>query len=254
MSTRAAEQAGGADEAGLMVTDRQEVRALLARLVAERSLLLATSLGFGEPARTALLGVEAERDRLAFDELMPMAANRLLAPDQTVRLHGWLDGVEVDFTTEIQRGVSGENNACFTTRLPSAIRYRQRRVQYRVRLQRPSAPVSATISPDTPRAREAEVLDLSAGGVGLLVPGQVDYSWRERYDCILHLPDTALPTVIEPRSIRSVGKNAHTRIGARFADLQSPERGALERYIASCQRELLRERRRGRGERGIGQP
>jgi c-di-GMP-binding flagellar brake protein YcgR len=250
VATIAARQTDEADEADTMVSGRHEIRALLARLAAQHCLLLATGLGFGEPARTSLFDIDAESDRLRFDGLLPTEANRLLAPNRTIHLHGWLDGVEADFTTEIRRKSSEEDRECFSTRLPSAIRYRQRRIQYRIRLQPPLSRLAATLSPGKPHAREAQVLDLSAGGVGLLFSGQVDYSWRERYDCLLHLPEAALPTTIEPRSIRLVGKNARTRIGARFAELQPAARRTLERYIASAQRELLRERKSSRAERG----
>lgn len=225
-----------------MLEDRYEIEALLIRLMMQRCLL--TVVGPGDGYRTSLLKVDSKRDRLLFDELMPTEGSQALRQRRKIHLYGQLDGVELDFVTRVDPDTLGDDMTCFSSRLPQAIRYRQRRDHYRIRIY-PRTGLRATLRPDEPDAHECEVVDLSLGGVGLMLTGTLDFSPRERYECLLHLPEQALLTRVEPCFIRPLPYSERTRMGARFVQLAPAERKPLERFIASFQRELLRELRGG---------
>lgn len=223
-----------------MVDDKQEIETLLFRLTMQDRRLTVTAPGLGDRFSTMLLKVDPKRDRLLFDELTPTEGNRLLVPGYDIHFYGWLNGVELDFVTRIERNARGEGMSCFSARLPTAVRYEQRRGHYRIRTH-PRAKLRAALRPDGPGRHDADVIDLSMSGVGLLLKGELEFVAQAHCDCLLYLPEEPLRTEVELRFAHQLDYAARTRVGARFLQLESTARAALERYITNFQQELLRE-------------
>jgi c-di-GMP-binding flagellar brake protein YcgR len=223
-----------------MIEDRQEIGEVLSRLARNDCVLAGDVPTFGEPCRTSLVEVDTTRGRLLLDELLPPPTNGALDAGQNIQLSGWLDGVAIEFSVAVRRAGPGENGRCVSTELPSAIRYPQRRETFRIRMM-PRAPLEADLCPGAPDMRNAEIVDLSIGGIGLLLADAEPLAARDTWKCLLRLPDDPLLTEFEPRSMRTFGKPARTRISGRFVGLTASARAMLSRYIASVQRERLRE-------------
>lgn len=226
-----------------MVEDEHQIRALLYRLRMQGRPLKAVSRDLNDVAKTSLLYIDAEHDRLYFDELIPGTANRLLFAGRPIHLIGWLDGVRIDLIAEIaETGLVDEEGAYFSTRMPEEVSYPQRRLQYRVRTHAAGIKLSATltINAEEHETIDCDVIDLSGGGVGLILPEEPPIHAGEQYSCLLRLPETSVKTTVEVCSTTVMEKPVRTRIGTRFLDLPPSAYMSVQRFIAAVQREQLR--------------
>lgn len=227
------------------VDERSEIEALLYQLMTQQAALLAVNREVGKACRTAIVQIDAESDLLHFDELMPIDANRWLLPDHPIRLHGWLDGVRISFTADIiDTRLIDEKGHYFSTRFPEKLRYPQRREQYRIRIQPAAVPVSASITygGDERLTIDSDIVDLSVGGVGLILEDEPDIAISDEISCLLRMPDTSLKLRLEVCSRAVLEKPTRTRIGTRFVDISASTHATVQRFIAAVQREQLRRR------------
>ncbi len=222
-----------------MIEDEREIEKALLRLARNDCVLTGNVAPSEQMWRTSLLKVDAARQRLLLDELLPTPTRGALDKTRTIDLSGWLDDVAIAFSVGIRNAHSGENGQCLSTHFPTAIQHEQRRETYRVRMMSRDT-LYATLRPNGADVHKAEVVDLSIGGIGLLLPDARPLPARDVLECVVALPGKPMATTIEPRSVRRTGRPPRTRVGGRFVQLTADARGAISRYIASVQRERIR--------------
>lgn len=138
---------------------------------------------------------------------------------------------------EVSCRQTSQRACCFHLGRPTYMRYAQMRDEGRIKLGH-AAPVQLTLFPASPSAVRADVLDLSLGGMGMLLSSAVLPTLaHERYPAMLRFPLGTLETCLE---VRSVLPNAETndqwRMGARFDELQTAQRNLLRDFLSGQQR------------------
>ena len=150
-----------------------EIRALLERLVDARALLHLLAPD-GAAYTTTLRALDVRRDLASFTcDADDPQLQRLLGADE-VTVVGYLDAIKLQFELRGAMLVNGSGGATLAAPLPSELLRLRRRASLRVR---PAAQQPATARLRHPAADDValalRVLDVSAGGVALLLPDDV---------------------------------------------------------------------------------
>ncbi|MDY6955281.1 MAG: PilZ domain-containing protein [Pseudomonadota bacterium] len=133
---------------------------------------------------------------------------------------------------EVSCRQTSQRACCFHLGRPTYMRY-----ETRIKLGH-AAPVRLTLFPASPSAVRADVLDLSLGGMGVLLPSAVLPTLaHERYPAMLRFPLGTLETCLEVRSVLpNAEANDQWRMGARFDELQTAQRNLLRDFLSGQQR------------------
>lgn len=248
------EQSAAHDGDKYTIHSRQEIRTLLRRLSEQRCLLtayfddgrrflLTAILGFSEDGRYLVLDASPDQD---INE-RTLRAERLLCSSQ-------LDRVELRFGTGPAEMIRHEGLPAFRVPVPTSMRYLQRREYYRL-LVPVTHTLDCTISFPADERRHAQavkarVIDISLGGVALLVPPEAKDEFAPGQmlpDCRLDLPDTGrieatlrICHVFETTDGRGLPR---TQAGCEFVALAPAAQSMVQRYILRVERErIARER------------
>jgi len=195
---------------------------------------------------TSLLEVNAERGSLTFDMGSDEEMNdRALKADRFVFTTS-LDKVKVQFSLKHLELVKHSGRNALRGSIPQNLLRLQRREYYR--LATPVAnPVRCLLDaarPDGNLRLELPLLDISGGGVGLMVKPEhredfrVGTSFR---DCRIELPDEGLLVcnlvVRNAFDVTTKSGNQHLRVGCEFDDLPGTRLSMVQRYITRIERE-----------------
>lgn len=158
--------------------------------------------------------------------------------------------VKIQFVAYDARSELFENNEAFYLELPDYLLRIQRRDFFRIDV--PSSPPVKCIIPVMPEnpgdpvtMREALVMDISGGGIGLLCDKNEDILLPGKIlpDCRVSIPHVgSLSVTIEVRNILSFTTHnnvVHKRAGCRFVHLDNQASILLQGYIIHLQRERL---------------
>lgn len=192
---------------------------------------------------SALLQVNSNGRRILLDGLSPDEGHALVAPGSVMHVHGKLRGVQLDFATQVLEIQAGDRLPAYLARMPSSVRYHQRRRNYRVRTGRLHDYSVVVLGAQAGDLR-GRLVDVSAGGLKSvfprdpgLVPGEVIEGCRlsvlgeEQMECsveLIHMSASPITGEIEA--------------GARFLDTDEHGRERLQRLLTKLQREHLRQR------------
>jgi c-di-GMP-binding flagellar brake protein YcgR len=158
-----------------------------------------------------------------------------------------IDKVKIQFSLSKLSATTHDGRAAFRGVLPETLLRLQRREYFRL-----STPIASPIKCIIPMKREdgsaqvveAPLLDISGGGVGLMVhPEQSGlYATEMTFrDCRISLPEEGLlVTTLRVRNAFDVtARNGshHIRVGCEFVDLQGSRLTLIQRYITHIERE-----------------
>jgi len=158
-----------------------------------------------------------------------------------------IDKVKVQFSLNKLSATSYDGRPAFRGTLPETLLRLQRREYFRL-----STPIASPIKCTIPMTRadgsvivaEAPLLDISGGGVGLMVhPEQAGLYETDIIfsDCRISLPDEGvLVTTLRVRNAFEVtAKNGshYVRVGCEFVELQGSRLALIQRYITRIERE-----------------
>jgi c-di-GMP-binding flagellar brake protein YcgR len=219
----------------------------LLRRVLEQHLLIKVQIGDNrrDAYTSTILELVPEQNYLVLDELMPVDGHALLAPGTGITVHALLDGVGLEFASEVSRiGVSG-GLPYYQVPLPMKLDYQQRRQEHRV-----AVPMNRGIKmhfqfpPDL--TASGELRDLSAGGFcarlrsaqphGVALGGLVASCRIELHPAEEIVADAKILHVDGPTTGRV------PRLGASFVDLTPDIRRRIEHYVAELDRLQRRSR------------
>lgn len=232
--------------ADYLLRDPLEIAAVLHGLVQRRTMVSAHPEGSRAFALTSVLAADAKAGTLLFDSSGDDAANRRLVGADSVTFSALLDKIRVQFSTGPLSATEHEGYPAFAAPLPRELLRLQRREYFRL-----ITPVAHSVTCQIPvpidadrlKTFEARVLDISGGGVGVLVPPRgLDLATDMEFDgCSLLLPEFGdITAQLRIRSVfRITNRNGivMTRAGCQFVDLPTGAETLIQRYILKIERE-----------------
>jgi c-di-GMP-binding flagellar brake protein YcgR len=196
---------------------------------------------------TALLALGADNTDFILDLGSDQEMNsRALAADKLIFTTA-IDKVKIQFSLNKLSTTTYEGRPAFRGALPETLLRLQRREYFRL-----STPIASPIKCVIPMTRadgsaivvETPLLDISGGGVGLMVPPEQSGLYETETvfsNCKISLPEEGLlVTTLRVRNAFDVTtKNGshHVRVGCEFVDLQGSRLTLIQRYITRVERE-----------------
>ena len=167
---------------GLVSTSPDEVERVLSALLVRRETLSALLPG-GDSLRWRLRVVDPMRQHIVVEPVS--GAREALLKNQHVTFFAEFGGMNIEFTASAPEAVTHEGVAAVRLGFPKVTVSRQRRAHPRAPIP-PELPVHCAIPAGAGVALEGQIMDVSGGGVGLLVrssylipaPGTLIRGWR----------------------------------------------------------------------------
>lgn len=225
---------------------RREIRQLLQNLIAGHALITAHLVPGHQSFLTALITL-SEDDEWIFLDIGPdpVINHRALKAEQLACVTQ-LDKIRIQFALENVTEIEIAGRPAFAAPVPDQMLRLQRREYYRLRVPLAHC-LTCHLPADPDRAQsypvEARVVDISAGGVGLVLdPSTTTAAIGTLLNgCRLTLPDGQLfEVVLEIRNVaRQTARNGidTLRMGCRFAKLPRAADVQIQRYIFRTERE-----------------
>ncbi|HEX5804543.1 MAG TPA: flagellar brake protein [Azospira sp.] len=196
---------------------------------------------------TSLIEVDAERGTLTFDMGSDEEMNSRAQKADRFVLTTALDKVKVQFGLKRLELVKHDGRPAFRSAIPETVLRLQRREYYR--LSTPIAnPVRCRLTVHRPDGatlpQEVPLLDISGGGVGLMVNPDLKEDYRPGTafrDCRIELPEEGVLVcnliVRNAFEVTTKSGNHHLRVGCEFDDLPGTRLSMVQRYITRVERE-----------------
>jgi flagellar brake protein len=233
------------DDERYTVANRMDVIAILRALQSRRALVAAYLDAAEDFMLTSVIAVHAERDEVLVACCAISELNERAAAERRMTCIAAQDGIKVRFMLDGVERVLFQAGDAFRASIPATLQRVQRRDYYRVALP-PSMPLMCVV-PLAPRgdgaSAELIVLDLSAGGIGVmdhhhlldLEPGDIHRRRR------MELPGAGVVTfdmqVKTTFEIRLPDGMSCMRSGCEFLDLPPLVESVIQRFILQIERE-----------------
>lgn len=232
----------------------REIRQVLQGLIDGHALITAQVSPGHQSFLTALVSVPDDDGPLLIDASADALINdRVSAADKLVCMTQ-LDKIRIQFELQTPAATTHEGRPAFRAAMPAELLRLQRREFYRLQ-----TPVTHSVTCQIPVAQpdgrsvmlEARVIDISGGGVAVVVPPEnLPFAPDTEFvDCRLTLPELGTLTVrLKVRNIfRLTNRNGieMLRAGCEFVDLPRSADSAIQRYILKVERDRSA-RERGR--------
>ena len=196
---------------------------------------------------TSLLAITEDGNELIFDASSNEEMNRKAIVADKLLFTTAIDRVKVQFSLNKLSPATHDGYAALRGPLPETLLRLQRREYFRL-----STPIATPVKCAIPMRRadgsslvmEAPLLDISGGGVGLMVtPDQTSFYARDAIfkDCKIALTDEGM--LVATLSVRNTfhvttKSGAHyTLVGCEFVELPGPRLSMIQRYITRVERE-----------------
>lgn len=243
------------EEEKYLLRGAREIGLVLQSLIAKRALISAYVSPRNHTFPTALISVSPEDGTLLIDGSANDAINRSVAEAHHLTCVSQLDRIHIQFRLSGLSPTLADGQVAFLADAPDRLLRLQRREFYR--LQVPVVqPITCSIATGQrdgePEYTELRVLDISGGGVAVVVPPDhpLFKPYREFEDCLLRLPDTdPIPVRLSVRNLfRQLNQNGTEtwRAGCQFTRLPRGADALIQRYIFRL------DRQRSARERGVG--
>ncbi len=226
-----------------LLHERREIGFILRQLAARRCMITAYIADSPHFLMTSVLSV-GDDDRSVFLDIgNDEALNNAAASASNLLCLTQLDKVKVQFSVARPHIANFGKYPALLADMPEVLLRLQRRDYYRL-----TAPISHSLicripAPGLNSRVEARVIDISGGGVAVIVPPKdMSLSTDEKYmDCRLDLPEFGpVTTTLRVRNIFRIGSRNGTdmlRAGCQFEDLPVPMANAIQRYILRVERD-----------------
>ncbi len=218
-----------------MVRNRRQIRHLLQSMIDQRSMINAHPDGRDQSFPSAVL--EVDDHHLLLDASPVPAINRATESAAALLCFGLVDKVTVRFELQQPRRVERDGRIAFELALPEEVYHLQRREFYRLETPVGDSPYCLLPDPEGGQPSRWRVLDISAGGLALMLPSpQALLTLQGRHrGCVLEIPDAPpITTTLVACNLRQQ-KQANgvemTRAGLRFDDLPRGADTLIQRYI-----------------------
>ncbi len=220
-----------------LVTKKKEIIALLKQAHKKKAFLTVQIPDQDESYTTALLGIYPDHDLVVLDEFSPSVGHKRFLQQKEAKVTGRVNGVELRFKTRLV-GVGSKSDVSFyKVAMPTVMYFCQQRQSYRVSLKGASIPFFSPGSGLIPSVR-GYLLDLSAGGVGVILDHKVSLSRGDTLEvCIVTLPKRGdIQFTLQVDAVRDNASGGGMNFGGHFCKLSEAEQAVLQKYIAESQR------------------
>lgn len=226
---------------------RSEILFLLRALIQKKCMLTAYFDHGRTFFLTSLVAISEDGNWLYLDYGTDPEINAKAQTTDKLILTTMLDKVKVQFTVPRLQQTSANGQPIFATHTPETVLRLQRREFYR--LSTPIAnPLKCTMPVQKPDGSTVKVaatlLDISGGGVGLMVPTELTAfvtPGTQIDNCLVQLPEEgAIQTGLTVRSaFNATSKAGHPylRLGCEFTSLPGTQLAMIQRYITRMERE-----------------
>lgn len=196
---------------------------------------------------TSLLALADDGNWLYFDVSNDPAINQGVTTAKKLMLTTMLDRVKIQFSVGEFQEVPSGNRKAFACKLPETLLRLQRREHFRL-----AAPIATPLkcqlyAPQQGGGEEAlslTLLDISGGGVALMVPNEKAAPFQAGLvigGCKIDIPDEG--RVLTGLCVRNVfpattrNGQHYTRVGFEFVELSGSHLNWVQRYITKIERE-----------------
>jgi len=217
-----------------MVRNPHQVRHLLQAMIDQRAMLTVHPDGRDQSFPSAVLEVDSHG--VILDASPVPSVNQSVENASSLLCFGQVDKVTVRFHLHGHHRIDRDGHVAFEAGLPEEAHHLQRREFYRLETPVGDSPYFELPDPDGGEAIRLRVLDISAGGIALLLPAEQSLlKLQSRYTGLLDIPEstpfsTAL-VVCNLRQQRQPNGVEMTRAGLRFSDLPRGADNTIQRYI-----------------------
>ena len=220
-----------------------EIAAILKQL-SDANVMLSLSTPSGDSVMASVWAIEPSRDLLCLSVGGQEAAlQRVLTSDEVVAV-GYNESIKLQFDLEHLVLVRGDSHLALNSGFPQRVFRFQRRDSFRVRPLMNSRPVATLRHPGKADLNlELRVLDVSIGGVALLLPDTeppIAEGARISKALIALDGDTRFQVDLIVRRVSQVGEDAKgtkgSRLGCEVVRLSGQDERSLQRYIDLTQR------------------
>ncbi|OOZ37705.1 flagellar brake protein [Solemya velesiana gill symbiont] len=159
------------DADGHFITNAGRIASILGQASKSHTLFNASFKSHSHPFNTAILKVKEEEGNryIILDEITPKQSHELLLDEKSVRLFGYLHGVELSFETElIDHGIH-EGILFYKMSLPEKLFYLQRREHHRVPTTGVQIPFEGRRAGSIEQILSGYLSDLSESGAGIVL-------------------------------------------------------------------------------------
>ena len=236
-----------------MLRGRRQITQLLEDLIEHRCLVSA-HCGGGYSFMTAVLRVDAERERVVLDASPDAEANRRALSAERLTCVTQLDHIRIQFALAGVSSAQDNGHPALHAPIPKEMLRLQRREYFRLKVplaHKISCQLQAEDLARKPVQLSASVIDIGAGGVAvMLAPGAGELVIGGKLPgCRLSLPEgDPIELTLEVRNIsRQTQRNGTEllRVGLRFVGLPGNAENRIQRYIFNTERERNAKERGG---------
>jgi c-di-GMP-binding flagellar brake protein YcgR len=226
-----------------LLHERREIAYILRQLAAHRCMITAYLENGSRFLMTSVLSVSDDDRQIYLDLGSDEALNNEAVNTNSLMCLTQLEKVKVQFSITRPRLANFGKYSALLAGTPETLLRLQRREYYRL-----TAPIAHSLICRIPARGsssrvEARVIDISGGGVAVIVPPKdMNLSADEKYmDCRLDLPEFGpVTTTLRVRNIFRITNRSGTdmlRAGCQFEDLPAPMANAIQRYILRVERD-----------------
>ncbi len=229
------------DPATEKIIDPSRIALLLEQLSKHYSPLIVQIQG--RQQRYACCIVDVNKPYVLFDQLMPETGHQHLLEVRKIRASGRLNGVEISFNTTLEHVIEQDNLLSYQMKLPTTLKYRQRRSAYRVRIPY-SMQLRVLIDNGGDVLVNGQLHDLSHGGAGkIMADGKFELNIAQLYECAIELPcGEWIFCTVETCYLKDVPARKRRLIGASFVDLTARQSRVIGRCISELELKQMQSR------------
>lgn len=227
-----------------------EQNSVLSQLLEQNKPLTLVFSGRNQRFLTYIAAIDKKNNRVALDELVPEAGQRMLGLGEPFRIDVYLDGVHIHWKSGLSAPVIDlhEGYTVAWLQFPEEMVYHQKRNAFRARTLRDEPVQLKLAGTGLETSLVGHVTDLSATGCKIqldrLPPGAVQPG-QALNGCKLSFPGSQVELAVEVRHVKVDEHNEATTLGLRFLQPDGMAQRSIERYVNHLQREA---RRRQEGE------
>jgi c-di-GMP-binding flagellar brake protein YcgR len=229
-------------DTGFQIRTREKMIPLLVQAHRTR-LLFDVSIPTSETHyTTALLGVYDSHGFLVLDELTPSAGHKKLLKQRRMTLTGKLDGVPLRFNTRLIEVRQQKGMAFYKVEMPESVFHMQRRQAFRITATEARIPFHAQREDDSQEQLKGYVFDLSRGGMGLNLEGEVKLQRDDIIQNCVIMPsgNGKIPFALKVCHATYHKKRKLTRIGGYFEEIDTSSRRRIAKIITHFEREYAK--------------
>ena len=208
----------------------------LFRLRREHSLLQARFNGVDDVFQSLLLEVDLEQNQLIMDEPFPHRFPAQYWIGRRIKVSTSENGLATRFDSRVSGAMALEQGNALIVEMPRDIMAAQRRSSFRLAVNA-RMPVDAVVRLPEQGNLAAKVLDLSAAGIRLAIPGEFSELGEETRLALRLGAEAPMVSQLSVRHVQlSADEESSTELGALLTGLNSTQAKTIERFLVRMQR------------------